>query len=290
MNKNGLIADNNIIDLIYELRETPVMLDRDLATFYQVKSTRLREQVKRNPKRFPDDFMFRLTEEEIDLLVSQNAIPSKRALGGALPYAFTEQGVAAISSVLTSERAVDVSIIIIRFFVALRKSALNGRSLNSRISHLEKAQIKTESQLDKIFTALNHNKVIQQGVFYKGQIFDSYSFISNIIRSANKSITLIDNYIDDSVLTLMNKRKKGVSLKIITRSKTKQFRLDISKYKAQYSTISVEYNLDFHDRFLILDQEKVFHIGASLKDLGNKCFALSLLEKQTADILIKHIN
>jgi len=266
------------------------MLDRDLATFYQVKSTRLREQVKRNPKRFPDDFMFQLREEEVDLLVSQNAIPSKRALGGALPYAFTEQGVAAISSVLTSERAIDVSIIIIRSFVALRKSALNGRSLNSRISHLEKAQIKTESQLDKIFTALNNNKDIQQGVFYKGQIFDAYSFISNIIRSANKSITLIDNYIDDSVLTLMNKRNKGVSLKIITRSKTKQFRLDISKYKAQYSTISVEYDLDFHDRFLILDQEKVYHIGASLKDLGNKCFALSLLEKQTADIFIKYIN
>ena len=290
MIENSLIPDNNIINLIYEIRETPVMLDRDLARFYQVKATRLREQVKRNLKRFPDDFMFQLTKEEVDRMVSQNAIPSKQVLGGALPYAFTEQGVAALSSVLTSERAIDVSIIIIRSFVVLRKSALNYQSFNARLTHLEKAQIKTNYQLDKIFAALNNNKDVGQGVFYKGQIFDAYTFISTIVRSAINSIILIDNYIDDSVLTLMNKRKNGVSLKIITQNKTKQFHLDISKYEKQYSSISVEYNHDFHDRFLILDHEKVYHIGASLKDLGRKCFAISLLEKQTADILIKHIN
>lgn len=288
MIENSLIPDNNIIDLIYEIRDTPVMLDRDLARFYQVKATRLREQVKRNVKRFPDDFMFQLTHKEVDYMVSQNAIPSKQVLGGALPYVFTEQGVAALSSVLTSERAVDVSIIIIRSFVALRKSVLNDRSFLSRLTHLERTQIKTEAQLDKIFTALNNNKDIQQGIFYKGQIFDAYSFISDIIRSANNSITLIDNYIDDSVLTLMNKRKPRVKLRIITRTHSKQVQLDIQKYKEQYSNVSVEINRDFHDRFLILDHEKVYHIGASLKDIGRKCFAFSLLEKQTGKILIKH--
>lgn len=290
MIEDYLIPDKNIIDLINEIRGTPVMLDRDLARFYQVKATRLREQVKRNPKRFPSDFMFQLTIEEVDCMVSQNAIPSKQVLGGALPYAFTEQGVAALSSVLTSERAVDVSIIIIRSFVTLRKSVLNDQSFHARLHHLERSQIKTEAQLDKIFIALNHNKEIQQGIFYKGQIFDAYSFMSDIIRSANNSIMLIDNYIDDSVLTLMNKRKPRVKLKIITHTHSKQVHLDIRKYKEQYSSISVEFNQNFHDRFLILDHEKVYHIGASLKDIGRKCFAFSLLEKQTGSILIKHID
>lgn len=155
---------------------------------------------------------------------------------------------------------------------------------------MKKAQIKTESELDKIFNALNKNKEIEQGVFYKGQVFDAYSFISNIIRTAKDSITLIDNYIDDSVLSLMNKRKEGVKLKIITRNIPKQVHLDINKYEEQYSKISVEYDEDFHDRFLILDNNIVYHIGASLKDLGKKCFAISLLEKQTGKIFIDHMN
>ncbi|MEA3392660.1 MAG: ORF6N domain-containing protein, partial [Candidatus Marinimicrobia bacterium] len=233
---NDIISsEESIIDLIYKLRDKSIMLDRDLAKFYDVKPFRLREQVKRNMERFPDDFMFRLTDAEVDIMVSQNAIPSKQVLGGSSPYAFTEQGVAAISSILTSKRAIEVSIMIMRSFVSLRKSFKSNCLIDYRVSHLEKAQIRTEQDINFIFNALNQDKEIEQGIFYKGQIFDAFSFVSKIIRSANSSIVLIDNYIDDTVFTQLNKRKTRVKLKIITQNRSKQVDLDVKKYTKQYS-------------------------------------------------------
>ncbi|MEA2097421.1 MAG: ORF6N domain-containing protein, partial [Candidatus Cloacimonadota bacterium] len=270
------LNSNNVIELIYTIRDKRIMLDRDLAKFYQVKPFRLREQVKRNINRFPDDFMFHLTDIEADSMVSQNAIPSRQSLGGSLPYAFTEQGVAAISSVITSERAVEVSIMIMRTFVALRKQNLINESIYQRVDQLEINQIDNKKQIRYLFNALNKSKDHpQQGVFFKGQIYDAYAFAADLIRSAKRSLTLVDNFIDDTVLTLFLKRKESVSLQIISQKSSKELILDLKKHQAQYTGVKLIHNRDFHDRFLIIDVDQVYHIGASLKDLCKKCFAFT---------------
>lgn len=191
-NEIKTINTNDIVDLIYTLRGVSVMLDRDIAAFYGVKTRRLREQVKRNSNRFPEDFMFQLTDNEVDNMVSQNATPSRQSLGGSLPYAFTEQGVAAISSVITSERAVEVSIMIMRTFVALRKQNLINESIYQRVDQLEINQINNKKQISYLFNALNSRKGHpQQGIFFKGQLYDAYTFAANLIRSAKHSLILI---------------------------------------------------------------------------------------------------
>ena len=201
-----MIKNEEIQSRIYAVRGVQVMLDKDLAIFYGVKPIRLREQVKRNIKRFPADFMFQLTKEEAELMVSQNAIPSKQSLGGSMPYVFTEQGVAAISSVLTSERAIAVSILILRAFVAMRRFIASNAEVFQRLSAVEKKQIEhkaeTDHKFELIFNAIEEKDIKpRQGIFFDGQIFDAYQFVSDLIRTARKSIIVIDNYIDDSVLT-----------------------------------------------------------------------------------------
>ena len=284
------LNSNNVIELIYTIRGKRVMLDKDIATFYGVKSRRLREQVKRNIKRFPEDFMFQLTDNEVNSMVSHFATPSRQVLGGALPYAFTEQGVAAISSVITSERAVEVSIMIMRTFVALRKQNLINESIYQRVDQLEINQIDNKKQIRYLFNALNKSKNHpEQGVFFKGQIYDAYTFVADLIRSAKHSLTLIDNFIDDTVLTLFLKRKKGVSLQIITQKNSKELILDIKKLQAQYTGVKLIHNRDFHDRFLIIDEDQVYHMGASLKDLGKKCFAFTKMNKELSTLIMENI-
>lgn len=268
---------------IYFIRDMQVMLDRDLAGLYGVKSIRLREQVKRNSKRFPDDFMFQLTDEEVDLLVSQNAIPSKKYLGGALPYVFTEQGIATISGVLTNDRAIEVNISIMRTFVGMRRFLATNKELFQRLDTLEKRQIVHEvratQQIEKIFDVLENKKsILNQGIFFNGQMFDAYVFINDLLRQAKKSIILIDNYIDDSVLRQLAKRSRGVCATILTKFVSKQLAQDLKKHNTQYSPINILKFEQSHDRFLILDGETVYHIGASLKDLGKKWFAFSRME------------
>ncbi|MBA4283874.1 MAG: DNA-binding protein [Candidatus Puniceispirillum sp.] len=269
---------------IYFIRGVHVMLDKDLADFYAVKPIRLREQVKRNIKRFPEDFMFQLVEEEVEYLLSQNAIPSKRSLGGFLPYVFTEQGVAGISGILTSDRAVAVNITIMRTFVEMRRFiSLNGEIFN-RLNVLEKRQVvhelKATEQFEKIFIALeNKEEPLKQGVFFDGQIFDAYLFISKIIRSAKKSIILLDNYIDETVLEQLTKCGDKVKIYILTGNINNKLKLDLERFNKQYSKIeAIKFNLS-HDRFMIIDERQIYHIGASLKDLGKKWFAFSKLEE-----------
>jgi len=216
MNEKELIGLDDIKSRIYTIRGMQVMLDSDLAKFYSVKPIKLREQVKRNIKRFPSDFMFQLTKAEADFMVSQNAIPSKKHLGGFLPYVFTEQG-----------------------------------------------------------------------IFFNGQIFDAYKFVSDLIRSAEKSIVLIDNFVDDTVLTLFSKRKDGVYLKILTKEIRKQLRLDMKKFNEQFPPAEIQKFDQSHDRFLIIDESEVYHIGASLKDLGKKWFAFSKMDFKAARLLTK---
>ncbi|HAJ28429.1 MAG TPA: DNA-binding protein, partial [Syntrophus sp. (in: bacteria)] len=280
MRENKLIQNGEIHNRIYTLRNVQVILDKDLAQFYDVKPIRLREQVKRNIQRFPSDFMFQLTEEEVDLMVSQNAIPSKQHLGGSLPLVFTEQGVAAISAVLTSERAIAVNIQIMRAFVAMRKFITTNAQVFQRLNVVERKQLEhkleSDEKFNRIFNALEEKEIIpKQGIFFDGQIFDAYQFVSDLIRTAHKSIIIIDNYIDDTVLTHLTKRRKNVTVTILTKAITKQMGLDVEKYNLQYQPVEIKEFNNSHDRFLIIDDKAVYHFGASLKDLGKKWFAFS---------------
>jgi hypothetical protein len=283
-----IIFEDRIKSKIYTIRNMQVMLDKDLAELYEVKAIRLREQVKRNKNRFPSDFMFRLTISEVNRMVSQNAIPSKQQLGGYLPYAFTEQGVANLATVLTNAKAVQVNIQIMRAFVAMRKFIASHAQVFQRLDVIEKKQIEYDQKFEKVFDAIQSKDILQKkGIFFNGQIFDAYTFVSDIIRSANISIVLIDNYIDDSVLKLLNKRNKNVQVKIFTRELSEELLLDINKYNAQYPTIEIRKFKDSHDRFLIIDNTRVYHFGASLKDLGKKWFAFSTFDKEAIRLLDK---
>lgn len=199
------------------------MLDKDIAYFYEVKPIRLREQVKRNSGRFPGDFMFRLTSDEVNLLVSQNAIPSKQQLGGYLPYVFTEQGVAAVSAIIKSKKAEEISVLLMRAFVEMRNFLTKHAGIFQRIENVELKQIKADSKIDQILTALEDKNIKpKQGNFFNGQIFDAYVFVNKLIKSAKRSIVLIDNYVDESVLTMLSKRNEQVTARIFTNNISKQ--------------------------------------------------------------------
>ena len=278
---------------IYSVRGEQVMLDSDLSDFYNVETRRLNEQVKRNIERFPAEFMFQLTQEETENLMSQFATSSSKYGGRRkLPYVFTEQGVAMLAGVLRSETAVKMSIQIINAFVVMRKFIINNALLFQRIDTVEKRQLKheiiTDEKFEKVFNALQSKDLEpKQGIFYDGQIFDAHKFVSDLIRKAEKSIILIDNYIDETVLDLFTKRKKNVAVTIFTKKITKDLELDLKKFNAQYPPLEIKEFSDSHDRFIIIDNEDVYHFGASLKDLGKKWFAFSKFDKSAFQILKK---
>ena len=288
MNDISMINQETVKNKIYSIRGLQVMLDRDLAKLYDVKAIKLREQVKRNIDRFPKDFMFQLTEKEVDFMVSQNAIPTKQHLGGSLPYVFTEQGVASISSVLTNKIAIEINIKIMRAFVQMRKFISNNALVFQRLDSLEQKQFKTDKQVDTILDAIESKELKpKQGIFYDGQVYDAYVFVADLIKSAKVSIVLIDNYCDDSVLTLLSKRDVNIKASIYTKNITKELLLDLKKHNTQYPNIELKKFDSSHDRFLIIDNKDVYHIGASLKDLGKKWFAFSKFEIDALDILVK---
>ena len=286
----------SVESLILNIRGQQVMLDRDLARLYGVETKRLNEQVKRNIERFPEDFMFQLTKEEClrSQIATLNAARGKHLK--YLPYAFTENGVAMLSSVLRSPTAIEVNVRIMRAFVAMRRFLSTNAQLFSRIETIEHQQLsmlnrqdETERKIDRIFQELeDKNPKPTQGIFYDGQIFDAYTFVCGLIKEAKKTIILIDNYVDESVLTLLDKRKQSVGATIYTKTLSRQFRLDLDRHNAQYPPISVAIASNFHDRFLILD-ETVYHIGASLKDLGKKVFGFTLMGFLSPEELISEI-
>ncbi|MFN7537627.1 MAG: ORF6N domain-containing protein [Burkholderiales bacterium] len=286
------LREESLRGLIHTLRAEQVMLDRDLATLYQVETRALKQAVKRNIRRFPDDFMFVLEESEVDMLVSQSVIPTKGVLGGAMPFAFTEQGVAALSSVLTSERAIEVNIAIMRAFVSMRRLLASSTPLLDRLETLEKRQmaqeIRTDDRFEQLFTALETANVQPvQGIFFDGQVFDAYVFVNDLLRRAQRSIILIDNFIDDSVLLQLAKRSQGVSATVLTKKISPQLEQDLKKHNSQYPSIRVEAFPHSHDRFLILDDEAVYHIGASLKDLRKKWFAFSRMDTTSLSMMAR---
>lgn len=264
-----------IEDRIMTIRGRWVMLDRDLAELYGVETKRLNEQVKRNLDRFPESFMFRLSKEEMNQLVADCDRLKNMKHSSALPCAFTEQGVAMLSAVLHSPIAVKVSINIMNAFVLMRRNMLIHSQIVDRLEKVERKQFLMEESLEKVFSKLDNTpNVLMEGIFYEGQIFDSYVFVSDLIKSAQTRLVLIDNYIDESVLLMLSKRASNVSAEIRTSCSIKGLQLDIQKHNLQYPPIKMKRIKNIHDRFLIVDNT-VYHIGASIKDLGKKLFAFS---------------
>jgi len=293
---NKVIKMNSLITIenkIYTIRDKQVMLDEELAKLYHIETRVFNQAVKRNIKRFPQSFRFQLSEDEYQNLISQfvtSSLSSPKHGGRRhLPFAFTEQGVSMLSAILKSDIAIDVSIQIIEAFVSMRKFLINNASIFQKIDQIEKRQIgyeiKTDEKIDTIFQALE-NKTIKpsQGIFYDGQIFDAYEFVSDLVKSAKKEIILLDNYIDETVLTLFSKNQ-DIKVTIYTQTITKQLKLDLEKYNSQYKAITIKTFKNSHDRFLIIDKTEVYHIGASLKDLGKKWFAFSKMNIESVGIL-----
>ena len=270
---------------IFTIRGVQVMLDRDLAELYGVATGALNRQVKRNEDRFPEDFMFKLSAEEWNNLKCQIGISS---WGGdrQLPYAFTENGIAMLSSVLRSPTAIEVNIRIMRAFSAMRRFLLANAQMFQRIEAVEKRQIATDAKVDSILERLDATETPLQGVFYDGQLWDARALVLKLIGSAKKSLILIDNWATAETLDLFAKKRKGVKVTIITSEHYDKKHVphrkisdaDIATFNAQYPRLAVRYNETFHDRFLIVDDKELYLIGASLKDLGRKCFGFTKMD------------
>lgn len=277
-----------IENLILNIRGKQVMLDRDLARLYGVETKVLNQAVKRNIERFPERFMFQLTDDEKIKVVTICDHLKELRFSYQNPYAFTEQGVSMLSAVLKSETAINISIKIMDAFVAMRHALLENHQLFNRIESLEyhhllmiERQKKADSQIETIFKALSKYELPKENIFYNNQVYDAHILMTNFIKQAKNRIVVIDNYVDDSVLTLLSKRKTGVSAEIYTYKVSQQFSLDLARHHTQYPQVTVHVNKSCHDRFLIID-DQVYHIGASVKDLGQKLCAVTLLNSISA--------
>lgn len=274
----------NIENKIVVIRGQQVMLDRDLAELYGVETKRLKEQVRRNIERFLEQFCFQLTDDEFLNWRSQIATSNSDKMGlRYAPYAFTEQGVAMLSAVLHSSVAIKMSISIMNAFVHMRHHLNVHVNLTNQLNTLEtKVDLKFleyDKAFTKVFKALDsYPKAVKEGIFIKGQIFDAYSTFQSLIQKADKEIILIDNYINITVLDQFAKKSPNVKVVIYTRPNTQVTQLDIDKFNEQYPALSIKHTDTMHDRFLIIDNTEIYHIGASIKDLGKKCFGLTQLE------------
>lgn len=291
--EKSLIIEDTIQNKIYNIRGFQVMIDSDLAELYGVETKHINQAVKNNPNKFPDDFYFEATDDEENSLRSK-ILTLKNSRGMHRKYnlkLFTEQGIYMLATILKSKVASDITVMIIRTFANMRSLIKSNDLYIHQLKELEKRQlnyeIKSDEKFDKIFNALEDKQVTPTyGIFYNGQIFDAYTFIADILRKAKKSIILIDNYIDDTTLILFSKNQE-IKIQIFTLNISKQLQLDINKYNQQYNNLEVKTTKKFHDRFIIVDNSEVYHIGASLKDLGNKIFAFSKINIECNDILKK---
>lgn len=278
------IDSSDIGQKILFIRNQQVMIDRDLAELYGVETKRLNEQVKRNIERFPSDFMFQLSKNEMKELVANCDRFINLKHSSVNSYVFTEQGVAMLSAVLKSETAVTVSIQIMKAFVTMRHFLTINAQIFHRLDSLETHVTKSDRRIDELFDKMDKYGIEQkQGVFFQGQIFDSYSFFQKLIQKATSEIILIDGYVDLSVLDRLSQKKKNVSVQMYTQQNPKMkspaiTNLDILEFNKQYPSLSVHYTNKVHDRFLVIDHKELYHIGASIKDLGKKCFAFELME------------
>lgn len=287
------VDTKDVKSLIHVIRGKQIMLDSDLAMLYQVETGALNRSVKRNINRFPEDFCFQLTEEEF--LRCQNGISKEKTEGRGgrryMPYAFTEQGISMLSAVLKSDVAVNVSIGIMRAFVEMRHFISNNALLFEKVSDIELKQLEyqksTDERFDKVFQYIEDHAESEQKIFFDGQIYDAFSLITSIIKKAQKEIILIDGYVDVDTLNILAKKNAGVDVKIYTFASAQLTNRDAANFNAQYPTLTVKKTQVFHDRFIILDGKTAYHIGASIKDAGKKCFGISLIDDPgvVADLL-----
>jgi hypothetical protein len=267
-----------------------VMLDRDLAILYGITTKALNQAYKRNKERFPETFAFTLSENELYTLRSQIVTLEKKNVGKGthskyLPTVYTEYGVAMLSAVLKTEKAVAISIEIIDFFVRVRRMIRSGELMIHRIDLIEKRLIGYDLKFDEIDQFIQKTKLPQHGIFFDNQIFDAYTFFSELLQRANQSIVLIDNYIDHTVLLQLSKRPPGVSATIYTERIAETLQLDLAKHNAQYPPIAIRTIQKVHDRFLLMDEKELYHIGASIKDLGKRWFAFSRMDSLAGEMM-----
>ena len=286
---------NDIKRRIFIIRGKQVMLDSDLAELYGYEVKNLNRQVKRNARRFPDDFMFKLTRDEVDGLVKCQIVTSRitRMFQGQsggrrkLPNVFTEQGIYMLATVLKGELAEQQSIFIMRAFREMRHFIANNAALFDRISKVELKQLEADKKFDQLFEYIGEHTETNQKLFFDGQIYDAFSLLIELIQKAEQEIILIDGYVDVSTLNLLAKKNSGVAVTVYTFKKTKLTAQDVAVFNAQYPQLNVKYTNVFHDRFLILDGKTVYHIGASLKDAGKKCFGVTLMKDAGPDLMKK---
>ncbi len=298
MEENKLVIQNelsneDIKNLIYTIRGKQVMLDSDVAMLYHYETKKINQTVKRNIQRFPEKFCFKLTEEELELMWSQIVTTSKLEDNKYrskkyLPYVFTEQGIAMLSGLLKNEIAIQVSINIMDAFVEMRKFISSNGQIFERLAHVEYKLLEHDKKFDEVFNQFQLEENIKQRIFFEGQIYDAYSLIIDIIKRANKKILIIDNYIDDSVLKMLAKKKSHTEVVILTSNKSNIENLDIQKFNKEYPILKVSKTNKFHDRFIIIDNKEMYHLGASIKDLGKKCFGINRIED--VNIINKIIN
>ena len=289
-----LQTTNHIENLIVDVRGKQTMLDRDLAMLYGVDTKVLNQAVKRNINRFPEHFRFQLTDMETSELVTNCDRLRMLKHSSVNPFVFTEQGVAMLSTVLHSDTAISVSIQIMDAFTAMRHFIAANAQAFQRLEIIERNQlalnvhlVENDKKFEEVFRRLDDGSTTpKQAIFYDGQIFDAYKFVNERIREAKKRIVLIDNYIDETVLAMLDKRSKNVTAKVYTKNISRQLSLDLEKHNAQYTPIEVEQFDRAHDRFLCID-DTVYLIGASIKDLGKKWFGFVKLEQTTDELLSK---
>lgn len=285
------ISENTIKNLIYVVRGQQVMLDSDLAMMYQVETGNLNKAMKRNINRFPEEFCFQLNRGEYDGLIFQNGSSNVKERGGRrkLPFVYTEQGIAMLSAVLRSEIAVKVSVRIMKTFVEMRRYLAHETFLLEKMNKLESVQIegdikrqqfeeKTERRFEQIFTYISEHEEVSQKIFFEGQIYDAFSLLTKLVSKAEKKIVLIDNYVDVGTLNILAKKKSDVDVTIYTLKKTKLSQEDVNSFNQQYPTLEVFHTKRFHDRFMLVDDLYAYHIGASVKDAGKKCFGINTIE------------
>jgi len=280
MSKSELVKfEESIRERIFSIRGFQVMLDRDLAELYGVETKRINEAVKRNRERFPENFCFLLNSNEMQNLKSQFATSS---WGGKRKKsrAFTEHGVVMLSSVLRSERAIEINIKVVKAFIEMRKFIQSNVQVFQRLDRVEVKLLENDQKFEKVFKALeSKDRIPEQGIFFEGQIFDAYKFVSDLFRSAKESVVILDNYVDDSVLVHLSEVAKGVKVRILTKSISDKLALDVKKFGEQYFEIEVGTIKSIHDRFIIIDGQVVYHFGASLKDLGKNLFGFTKMDK-----------
>ena len=278
-----IVNSEEIKNLIYTIRGKQVMLDSDVAMLYHYETKNVNKAMKRNIERFPEDFCFQLTKQELNKMWFQIGTTFennnlKYRSDKYLPYVYTEQGISMLAGVLKNDIAIQVSISIIRAFIEMRKFISSNSQIFERLTNVEYKLLEHDKKFDKVFNELQKDENFKQKIFFQGQIYDAYSLVIDIIKSAKNKIIIIDNYIDDSILKILVKKNKNVEVVILTSKNSNISKLDIQKFNKEYPILKVAKTDKFHDRFIIIDNKELYHCGASIKDLGKKCFGINKMK------------